>query len=178
MQHNICTALWLDGLFHCVLRRTVAWPVNGFGVLLVREGEYLHFVCNHEGRVETQTEVTDNGFCFVFVFIHKLFCTRESDLVDILIHLLGCHTDTVVLYGKGLFLFINKYAHACVTQLAFGFAYGGEGFQFLGSIYRITNQLTEKNLVVRIQKFLDDGEDIIWCYPDISFLAHKYILFC
>ena len=51
--------------------------------------------------------MTDNRIGVVLVFLQEVIHTREGDLVDILIDLLSCHTDTTVADGKCSFLFIQ-----------------------------------------------------------------------
>ena len=169
MQDDIRSALGFDGLLHRVLRITLAAPVNRLGVLLIRKREDLHFLADHEGGIETETEMADDSLCAVFVFVYKLLRTGERDLVDVFIHLLGGHSDTMVGNGQGLLGLINTYAHAKVAQITLHFTNGRQSLQFLRSIDGIGDQLTQEDLVIRIQKFLDDGEDIITRHPNITF---------
>ena len=169
MQNNIGTTLRLDGVLHRIFRVAFARPVNSLRVLFVRERENLHFLGNHEGRIETETEMADDGFCLVFVLVEELLCAGERDLVDELIHLFGRHSDTVVGDGKCLFLFINRNAYARITQVTLDFAYGRKGLEFGRCINCVGNQLTKKNLVVGIQKFLDDGENIVTRHSNVTF---------
>ena len=121
-----------------------------FRILFIGLREDLHFLGNHEGGIETKTEMTDDGFRFVLILIEELLSTGEGDLVDVLVHFLSRHADTTVGNGECFFLFVNRDAHAEVTQVALHFPYGRERFEFLRSIHCIGNQFTEKNLVVRV----------------------------
>ena len=58
----------------------------------------MDLICHHERRIETKSEMTDHVvFCrLVFVFLKKLCRTGECDLRDILFHLFGRHTKSVV----------------------------------------------------------------------------------
>ena len=179
VQHDIGASLGFDGLFHRVLRRSLARPVNRFHHFtiliiftiraLITQRKDLHFLAHHECRVESQPEMTDDSLSLVLVLIQKLLCTRKRDLVNVLIHLLCGHSYSVITHRKRLFIFINNDAYACITQVAFHFAYRRQRLQFRCRIYGITDQLTKKYLVVGIQKFLDDGEYIITCHPNITF---------
>ncbi len=115
VQHDVRTPLRFDGVLHHILRRTVAAPMHGLCVLFVRLRVDFHLVRYHKRAVETQSEVSDDSFCFVLIFIDKLLRTREGNLVDVFIHLFGGHTDTVVLYGQGVFVFVYQHAHPCVA---------------------------------------------------------------
>ena len=82
-------------------------------------------------------------------------------LVDVLIHFVGGHADSVIGDGECFLFLINSNAHACIAQVALHFAYRRERFEFGRSIDGIGDQFAKEDLVVGIQKFLDDGEDVI-----------------
>ena len=148
VQHYVCSALGFYRLLHLIYRTAVATPVYGLGVFLVAQRVYLHAFRHHEGRIESQSEVTYYCGGVVFVFLHELLCTREGYLVDVLVNLLLCHAYSVVTHGYCLLAFIYKYAHARVTQFSLHFAYRTQCLQFLCRIYCIAYQLTEKYLMV------------------------------
>ena len=119
--------------------------------------------------------MADDSLCAVFVFVDKLLRAGESDLVDVFIHLLGGHSDTMIGNGQGLLGLINTYAHAKVAQITLHFTNGRQSLQFLRSIDGIGDQLTQEDLMIRIQKFLDDGEDIITRHPNITFTHISFV---
>ena len=169
MQHDVGSALGFDGLFHRVLRISRARPVNGFRVLFVGLREDLHFLADHEGGVEAETEMADDGFGLVLVLVEELLGAGESDLVDELIHLFGRHADAMVGDGEGFLGFVDDDADTQVAEVTLGFADRGERLQFGRCIDGVRDQFAQEDLMVRIQKFLNDGEDVIACYPNISF---------
>ncbi len=169
MQYDIRSALGLDGILHRVFRIAGTCPMHRLGVFPITEREDLHLVTNHKGGIKSQTKMTNDGFRFVFVLVQKFFRTGEGNLVDVLIHLFCTHADTMILNRQGLLIFIYKYAYARVAQIALGFAYAGQCFEFLRGIHGIRNQLTKKNLMVAVQKFLNHGENVIRRYPNRSF---------
>ena len=124
MQYDIRSALRLDRILHRVFGSSFAAPVNGFRVLFVREAENLHFLAHHKCGIETETEMTDDCFGFVFVLVQKLLRAAERNLVDELVHLFGCHSDSVVGDSKRLLILIYTHAHTRVAQIAFHFTYG------------------------------------------------------
>ena len=164
VQHDVRTAFGFDGLFHRVLRRALATPMNGFHHFtiltiftilgLVTEREDLHFLAHHERRVETETEMSDNtGTLYIvlchFVLLNKLFRAGESDLIDVLVHFFGGHADAVIRNGQRLFLLIYFYAYAQVVHRHIaGVRLTADHFEFLCRINGIGNQLTQKDLVV------------------------------
>ena len=172
MQHDVGTALSLDGIFHRVLGVAFARPMDCLRVLFVGLREDLHFLAYHEGRIETETEMTDNGFRFVLILREELLGAGESDLVDVFIDLLSGHAYSVIRDRQGLLILIYGHAYTQIAQIAFHFADRRQRLQFLRRIYGIGNQLTQKDLMIRIQKFLDDGEYIVTRYPNITF-AHS-----
>ena len=48
----------------------------------------------------------------------------------------------------------------------------GEGLQFLGGVHRVRDELAEEDLMVGIQELLDDGENVLGGYADLSFVCH------
>ena len=65
--------------------------------------------------------MANDGSSIVLVFLHKLFSTRESDLVDVFVDLLGRHTDTTVRDGDRLV--VELHANGQVAQLPFELTY-------------------------------------------------------
>ena len=103
----------------------------------------------------------DDGLGFVLVLVDKLLGAGESNLVDVLIDLLGRHAYTMVADGECLLILINSYAYADVAKLAFEHTGGGQSLEFLRGVHSVADQLTKKNLVIGIQEFFDDGEDVV-----------------
>ena len=63
---------------------------------------------------------------FVFILFEEILSTGESDLVDVLIDLLGCHTDTPVRDRDRFVIELNLYGQ--ITEFAFKLAYGRKRF--------------------------------------------------
>ncbi len=64
----------------------------------------MNLVRYHKRGVETQAEVSDNLVIvgLVLVLLHEIRGAGKSDLVDVLVHLLGGHAQTIVMKGDGL----------------------------------------------------------------------------
>ena len=75
--------------------------------LLIGLGLNLHTAGDHEGRIEAQPEVTYDGDLVILVLVEELLCSREGDLIDVLLYLLCCHPDTTVTDSDGLGLGIE-----------------------------------------------------------------------
>ena len=113
----------------------------------------------------------DDSFGFVLVLVDKLLGAGESNLVDVLIDLLGAHAYAMIADSEGFLILINTYAYADVAEFALERTGGGESLEFLRGIHSIADQLTKENLVVGIQEFFDYGENVVRCYPNVTF-AH------
>ena len=107
MQHNVRSALRLNGVFHRIFGVAGAGPMHSLAVRQVTLAEDFYLIRNHKRTVETQAKMTDNRLGFVLILVDKLLCAGERNLVDKLIHLFGGHTNTVILNGEGLFLLVN-----------------------------------------------------------------------
>ena len=147
MQDDRRTAVTgLVGLLHFELGRTGAAPMYRFGSLLKGFREDFDLVGDHERRVEAQSEVPDDGL--VLIFLHKLLGSRESDLVDVFVHLFGRHAHAAVRHRERLFILVRGYMDRQVAQFALGLADRREGLQFLGGVHGIRDQLTQENFMV------------------------------
>ena len=92
--------------------------------------------------------MTDDGFSLVLILAEELLRAGECNLVDILVHLLCCHSYSVILNSEGLFVLVDNDTHTHIAQITFGFAYGSKCLEFLSGIHSIADKLTQKNLVV------------------------------
>ena len=120
IQDDICSAIFFFRLFQCIFGCTVAAPFHRNGSFFIRFGDNFHFLGNHERRIETKSEVTDDSGCVVLVFFNELFSTGEGDLVDIFVDLFGCHTDTAV--GDFDRIAIETDMYSQVSQFSFELA--------------------------------------------------------
>ena len=91
--------LGLAGVFRCVVRQV--------------HGDGRHLLRNHEGRIEAKSEMTYNTGNLILILGKELPCRREGYLVDVLVDLLLCHSDSPVRQLENLLFFIefNPYAH-------------------------------------------------------------------
>ena len=147
--------------------------MHGLRPLAERFGEYFDLVRHHERRVESQSEVADDGL--ILILLHELLGTREGNLVDVLVHLLGRHAHTAVRHGQRLLLLVRGHMDGQVAQIALHFADRREGLQLLGGIHGIRDQLAQEDFMLRIEEFLDDGEDVLRRDSDFS-VFHSLIV--
>ena len=116
--------------------------------------------------------MADDAADLVLVLLQELARGRERDLVDVLVHFLLGHADAFVDDLEGLLLLVQLDADLEVAQLGLAVAGSGEGLQLLGGVHRVRDKLAEENLVVGIQELLDDGENVLGGYADLSFVCH------
>ena len=174
VQHDGRAAVaGLVGLLHLELGRPGAAPVHGLGALAEGPGEYLDLVGDHERGVESQSEVPDDGL--VLILFHELLGAREGDLVDVFVDLLGRHAHAAVGHGERFLVLVGGDADRQVAQIALGLADRREGFQLLGGVHGVRNQLAQENFMVRVEEFLDDGENVLRRNSDFSVFHNCYL---
>ena len=170
VEGYLSAAVGLVAVAHLEFGRAVAAPHYALCALLVRERAYLHLGRDHEGRVEAQTEVADDGVGRVLVFGKEFLGAGEGNLVDVFVDVLGGHAYAAVGDGEGAFLLVDGDRDVEVAQLALIFAERRERAQLLGGVDGVAHQLAQKNLVVAVQKFLDYRKNVVGGYTNCSFL--------
>ena len=170
VQHHIRATPSLLGLFKLISRRTIARPFHRLGTFLVRLRDDVHTVAHHEARIETQTKVPNDGIGIILIFIQEIGHTRERNLIDIFLNLLGRHTNAVITNRDGLCRLIQRDAHRQIAQFAFIIALLGQRFQLLRGIDSVAHQLAQKYLMIRIEELFNHGEDVLSRNPNITFL--------
>ncbi len=98
MQRDDRADVLLVTIRQFVIRAAVAGPVYRLRILLIAQCVNVYLIGYHEGTVEAETEMSDNliRIRLILILRNKICRTRERDLVDILINLLRCHTDTII----------------------------------------------------------------------------------
>ena len=169
MQDHVRTSAALLGhLLHRVLGRAVARPAHRLRALLIGAGDDLHLVGHHESRIESEAEMPDDRV--VLILLEKLLRPRKSDLVDILVDLLGRHADSLVRHGQHALVRIELHANRQIAQLALELARRGERLELLRRVHRVGDQLAQENLLVRIEEFLNDRKDVFGRYANFAVL--------
>ena len=104
----------------------------------------------------------------ILVLVEELLGTRECNLVDVLVDLLGGHTDTAVGDGQRLGILVGGDVDSQITQLAVHDTRRRECLEFLCCVYSIRNQFAQEDFVIRVEKLFDYGEDVFGRYPDFT----------
>ena len=103
------------------------------------------------------------GFSALFlVLFDEIHRAGESDLVDVGADLIGRHADAVVLNRQGTSLAVIDDIDAVGLILRdFGFAKDSQPLELGNGIGRIGDEFAQENILVGIQPFADDWEDIL-----------------
>ena len=72
MQDDVRTALAAAAGLEDVLGVALAAPVDGLSAFLVGLRLYLYAAGDHEGGVEAQPEVADDGYLIILVLVEEL----------------------------------------------------------------------------------------------------------
>ena len=120
--------------------------------------------------------MTDDGICRVLVFLKEFLGAGECNLVDIFFDVIGIHADSMIGNGECAGFFVDGHFHIHLAELTLEFSERGEGFKFLGSVDGVGNELAQKNLMVAVKEFFDNGENVFGCNPDFT-CCHFYLMF-
>ena len=136
----------------------------------------FHVFGHHKGRVETQAKLTDDliGIFGVFEFLHKFCCAGECNLIDVLFDLFGGHPETFVGDGDGLLFLVESHLHGDVSEFAGVLTKRSQSLDFLRSVYRVGDEFPKENLMVGIEEFLDNRENVLGMDRDRAFFLHGY----
>ena len=117
VEHDVGTDVFFLDFVNCEIWATVARPFNCFCTFLVWFCKNFNRAGNHKCRVETKSEVANNGFCLAFEFLQKLIGTRKCDLVDVFVNFFGSHTNTIVGNSNGFCFFVYWNTHCRIRQI-------------------------------------------------------------
>ena len=114
--------------------------------------------------------MADDGGGVLFIFFEEVCRPGEGDLVDVTVDFFGRHTDTVVAHREGAGFFVDFDGYFQVVEATLKLAFGREGAEFLCGVYGVGNDFAEENLVIAVEEFFDDGEDVFGRNADVTFL--------
>ena len=98
---------------------------------------------------------------FILIFLQKLGSTGKSDLCDVLFHLISGHTDTVIDEFEGLLFGIDYHFDLGLIFRREGIvAHDLQLFKLGDGVAAVRDHLSDKNVMVGIEPFFDDRENI------------------
>ena len=162
-QRNGSTYLGPVPFFHGILGSAITFPVNRLRAFSVGKRVNMHFVCHHESRVESQAEMPDNLVCItlVLIFLNKICSTGERNLINILLHFVRSHSQTIVRKGQGLLLRIHHHIYPGLIPFRQRiFPHHIQLLQLCHSIAAVGNQLPVKDIVVGVQPLFDNRKNV------------------
>ena len=175
MKYNICSTVSPGCRRQFEFGRAIAHPSHCIGLAgLIRTRYDFDVVGNHERRVKAQPELADDVFHITLVleFFHELRRAREGNLVDVLLDLLASHPDTTIADGDGLRSFIKTHVHTKLAEFSIELSHRSQFLKLLSCINGIRHQLTKEYLMIGIQEFLDDRENVLGMYRDGAFFCY------
>ena len=165
---SLCTRWRTQGcprpLLHLILCAALARPVHRSCSFFIRKRINVHLICDHECRVESETEVSDHVVLsrLVLILLKELCRTGEGDLRDIFFYFLGCHSKSVVdKLHRLLFRIDDDLDLRLVALRELILSHHVQLFQLRDRIAPVGDQLTRKNIMVGIYPFLNDRKYIL-----------------
>ena len=113
----------------------------------------LNLIGYHKCGIESKSEVSDDLVicCLVFIFGKELSCAGKSDLSNVLLYFVCCHTKTCIDKFQGLLFRINDYMNLCLVIIwKCILSHNIQLLQLGDGVTAIGNQLSCKNVVIRI----------------------------
>ena len=97
-QRNLRSHLIPGAVRHGKFRAAVAFPVNRNRALLIGKGIDVHLVRHHERGIKAQTEMADDLIVvgLVLIFLNEISRAGKGDLVDVFLHLVRRHAESVI----------------------------------------------------------------------------------
>ena len=115
------------------------------------------FLCNHEGAIEADTELTNQIDILILLFLffalfQKFLRARTGDCSKVLFKILFFHADTIIDDFKITLIFVSDKLDLIVFRLVFSFRLKHHQFIFIDSIRCVGNQFTQEYFLVRIDR--------------------------
>ena len=152
--------------------------MNRHGAVLVRQGINVHLVGHHESGIEAQTKMSDDLILvgFVLILLQELRSSGKRDLRDVLFHLIGGHTDTVIDELQRFLVRIhNHFDLALVILRKRILAHDLQLFQLCDGVAAVGHHLTDKDIVIGIKPLLYDRKNVFTVNRKTAmFLTHGH----
>ena len=130
-EGDYSTPVSLFARLKLIFRAAVTAPSHCLGPLLPRQCLDGNLFGYHESGIETEAEMADDASDLVLVLLEEFTGGGECDLVDVPVHLLRCHADTVIDDFQCLIILIQFDADGKFTEFALEVTACGEGLHLL-----------------------------------------------
>ena len=113
---------------------------------------------------------------FFLVFCQKFLCARKCNLGDVTLDLVLGHTDTVIRNDQLLFIVVDGDNHLRLIAFLFRcFPDAAQAFQLFDCVTAVGNNLSQENILIRIQPLLNNWKYVFGINTDLSFTFHEYL---
>ena len=119
--------------------------------------------------------MTDDVGTVLLVLLEELSGSRECNLVDVLVQLLSCHTNTIVTNSECASIWIDLDIDLEILNITLEVTSACNCLELLRSIYCIADELTEEDLMVGIHEFFNHRENVLGGYIDCTLFCHNFI---
>ena len=92
---------------------------------------------------------------------------------DILFYFFLGHTKTVIADGQGFGVLIHAHFNAGSERLIRGLSNGLEPLQLLDGVTAVGYQLPQEDILIGIEPFFNDGEQILRIDTDVASACHS-----
>ena len=154
VEDDVGTGSLLLSRLKLIAVSTAGLPLPGL-VGAVSLGDDRHFVSHHEGRVEADTELTDDVDVLVLVVLLEVEGAGVGDGAEVLLQLFPGHADAVIGDGQGAAVLVAGEQDA---EIAFVHADRSVGqaliIQLVDGVRSVGDQLAQENFLVGV-----DGVD-------------------
>ena len=154
VEDDVGTGSLLLSRLKLIAVSTAGLPLPGL-VGAVSLGDDRHFVSHHEGRVEADTELTDDVDVLVLVVLLEVEGAGVGDGAEVLLQLFSGHADAVIGDGQGAAVLVAGEQDA---EIAFVHADRSVGqaliIQLVDGVRSVGDQLAQENFLVGV-----DGVD-------------------
>lgn len=146
-----------------ILAGSVAGPVYRFRVREIAQGIDLNIIGNHEGGIETQSEMTDNIILIrlILVFLKECAGARESDLCNVLLYFRFCHAQTRINKLDGLLIRVHDHLDTVLMIVRILILpHNFELVQLGDRVASVGDQFSYENIMITVEPFLNDRQHI------------------
>ena len=162
-QRNCSTNLCLIAFLHVKLSAAVTLPVYRLCPFLPGKRINMHFISHHKCRIKSKSEMTNDLVLvrLILILFNKVCGTGKSNLIDIFFYFIRCHTNTVIDKLQRLLFRINQHLNLPLVILGKCIlTHHIQFFQLRDRITSVRDQLSEKNVMIRIQPLLDNRKNV------------------